>query len=339
MLNKKTLADLLAVAVHTIVRWENYQTEPTTEHVWALSKALNYPQSFFFGSDLDKADGSLISFRSQTSMSAAQRDAAVAAGQIGFLIDDWVAERFALPLVIVPDLRQFDPETAAQTLRQEWGLGEKPISNMIQLMESKGIRVFSLAENTSRVNAYSLWRNQIPYVFLNNYKSAECSRFDAAHEVGHLVLHQDGSVVGREAEDQANLFASALLMPRADVVSVLPRVTHLQQIISAKRRWRTSAAALNYRLHKLGLTSEWKNRDLCIEMAKKGFNKTEPEGIEREKSAVWGKVLQTLWAEKITHRDIARDLALPEGELSDLLFGLLSPEPLTEAEPLTLLRE
>src|ERR1700678_4270171 len=93
---------------------------------------------------------------------------------------------------------------AARILRTEWQLGEKPVSNMIHLLESKGIRVFSLAENTVKVNAYSLWRRGKPYVFLNTFKSAESSRFDAAHELAHLILHQDGSVTGRKAEDQAH---------------------------------------------------------------------------------------------------------------------------------------
>jgi len=194
---------------------------------------------------------------------------------------------------------------------------------MIHLLESKGVRVFSLAENTAKVNAYSLWRSEKPYVFLNTFKTAECSRFDAAHELGHLVLHQDGSVTGRAAEDQANRFASAFLMPRGDVISVLPRVNHLQQLIVAKARWKVSAAALNYRLHKLGILTDWKNRDFCIEIGRRNFNKKEPNEIERENSRVWEKVLQTLWAEKTTHVDIAAELNIPVREVTDLLFGML----------------
>lgn len=326
MLNKTTLAELLRVTAHTISRWENSISVPTQENIAAISKALGFPSSFFFGTGIDEASSDITSFRSQKSMSAAQRDAALSAGQIGFLISDWVSERFTLPPVTLPDLGGYAPDSAAAALRQEWSLGEKPISNMLQLLESKGIRVFSLAENTNSVNAYSLWRKSVPYVFLNNFKSAECSRFDAAHELAHLVLHQDGAVIGREAEDQANSFAAALLMPAADVVSLLPRVVSLAQIISAKKRWKVSATGLNYRLHKLGLTSEWRNRDFCIELAKKGYHRNEPEGIEREKSGVWGKVLQTLWAEKITISDIAKDLSLPQKEISDLLFGLITPD-------------
>lgn len=324
LLNKKALADRLGVDLRTIVRWERCQTEPTPENLDAIVGVLGFPKPFFFGQDVDGPLCEHTSFRSQTAMSAAEREAALAAGQIGFLISDWVSERFELPAAKIPDLHLFEPEHAAQMLRQEWGLGETPISNMIQLLESKGVRVFSLAENTAHVNAYSLWRKNRPYVFLNTFKSAECSRFDAAHELAHLVLHQDGGVTGREAEDQANKFASALLMPKSDVLSAFPHVHDLRQLIVGKARWRVSVAALNYRIHKLGLISDWKNRDFCIAIVKSHYNTNEPAPIKREKSLVWEKVLKALWSENTTHLDMADQLALPVSEVSDLLFGVLS---------------
>ena len=326
MLNKKELASLVGINSHTATLWEKGETEPTAENVEACSRILNFPKEFFYGPDIDEPDLEATSFRSQTSMTASMRDAACAAGAIGFLISDWVEKQFNIPEIKIPDLHLYDdPESAARTLRQEWGLGEKPISNMIQLLESKGVRVFSLAENTAKVNAYALWKDGKPYVFLNTFKSAESSRFDAAHELAHLVLHQDGSVTGREAEDQANRFASAFLMPKADILSELPRVYSLDQLITAKQRWRVSLAALNYRIHKLGITTDWKYRDFCIEIAKRKYNKSEPRGIEREKSIVWQKVLTALWSDKMTHKAIADDLCVRESEISDLLFGVLNP--------------
>lgn len=257
-------------------------------------------------------------------MTAAEREAALAAGQIAFLISDWTLERFDLPGIKLPDLHLFDPELAARMLRQEWALGEQPIPNMIHLLEAKGARVFSLAENTAHVNAYSLWRKNVPYVFLNTFKSAESSRFDTAHELAHLVMHQDGGVTGRVAEEQANRFASAFLMPEADVRSALPQVQTLRQLLKAKHRWRVSLTALTYRAHKLGMITDWKNRDFRIPITKNGYHKSEPEPIEREQSVVWEKVLKALWAENTTHFEIAEQLALPVSELSDLLFGVLS---------------
>jgi DNA-binding XRE family transcriptional regulator len=176
MLNKKALAAKIGVNSHTIVLWEKGETEPATENVEAFVRVLAYPSLFFFGTDIDEPYKDSTSFRSLTSMSAATRDAALAAGSLGFLVSDWIEARFELPATNVPDLHLYDPERAARTLRQEWSLGEKPISNMIQLLESKGVRVFSLAEDTAKVNAYSLWRKGKPYVFLNTFKSAESSR-------------------------------------------------------------------------------------------------------------------------------------------------------------------
>lgn len=322
MLNKKGFAEAIGVAQLTATRWERGDTEePTPENLEAFVRVLGFPAEFFYQPDIDEPLDA--SFRSHTTMSAAIRDAALAAGSIGFLISDWVESRFDLPPINIPDLRSYDADSAARVLRQEWGLGEKPISNMLQLLESKGVRVFSLSENTMSVNAYSLWRRDKPYVFLNTMKTAESSRFDAAHELAHLVLHQDGGSNGREAEDQANVFASAFLMPKGDVLASFPASHSLEHLIRAKVRWRVSLAALNYRLHKLQLTTPWRYRDFCIEIAKRGYNRVEPNGIEREKSVVWQKVLKALWAERTTQAHVARDLFIPESEVNDLVFGVM----------------
>ena len=96
-LNKKELADLIGVDLRTIVRWEQCQTEPTPENLDALVRVLDFPKMFFFDESIDEPIGEYASFRSQTSMTAAERDTAMAAGQIAFLIADWVVERFDLP--------------------------------------------------------------------------------------------------------------------------------------------------------------------------------------------------------------------------------------------------
>jgi Zn-dependent peptidase ImmA (M78 family)/transcriptional regulator with XRE-family HTH domain len=323
LLNQKSLAEKVGVEAHTISRCEKGTTVPTEENVTQFARALGFPRGFFEGQNLEMPDAELVSFRSQKAMTAAVRDAALSAGAIGFLLSDWIEDRFDLPIWQVPDLHLYEPEMAARTLRQEWGLGERPISNIIHLLESKGVRILSLAENSKRVNAFSLWRAEKPYVFLNTTKSAESSRYDAAHELGHLVLHQDGKTTGRDAEDQANRFAAAFLMPRADVLAVLPKVHYLAQIVEAKKRWKVSVAALNYRLHRLGITSDWKYRDFCIQISENRYNVLEPFEMEREKSVVWQKVMKTLWAEKTTQRDIAAQLNLPESEVTTLIYGIL----------------
>ncbi len=335
LLNLKGFADLIGVSTKTVSRWEKGLVEPGEDAVAMFASALKFPVEFFSCGDAEIPSADLVSFRSQTAMSAAVRDAALSAGALGILVSGWIEARFALPEVSVPDLHLLGPVDAARSLRAEWALGEQPISNMIHLLEAHGVRVFSLAENSVRVNAFSLWRDEKPFVFLNTVKSGESSRFDAAHELGHLVLHQDGQMTGREAEDQANRFASEFLMPRADVLAHVGDVYSLDQIIRLKRRWKVSVAALNYRLHKIGITSDWRNRDLCIQIARQGFHKNEPDGIDRERSMVWEKVLKLLWEDKKTFRVIAQELSLPEPEVSALIYGVitngLNPSPPTES--------
>jgi Zn-dependent peptidase ImmA (M78 family)/DNA-binding XRE family transcriptional regulator len=330
LLNKRGLAAALGVSEYSVLRYEAGKTTPADDVVPVIAKTLRFPMEFFFGDDVDEPLADSTSFRSQTSMNAATRDAALAAGSIGFLISDYVEARFELPKIVVPDLSFYSPEQASRALREEWALGERPISNMIHLLESKGVRVFSLAENTLKVNAFSVWRREKPYVFLNTMKSAENSRFDAAHELAHLTLHQDGRTTGREAEDQANRFASSFLMPEGDVLAHLPYVCSLSQIITNKSRWKVSVAALNYRLHKLGRTTEWQNRNLCIQIARSGYGKREPYPIAREMSVVWEKVLKCLWTERVTRAEIAKELCLPPSEVESLVFGVLgnsTPRP------------
>jgi Zn-dependent peptidase ImmA (M78 family) len=162
----------------------------------------------------------------------------------------------------------------------------------------------------------------VPYIFLNTFKTPERSRFDAAHELGHLVLHKHGGTHGgQEAERQANQFASAFLMPRDSVLAKMPRVYTLAQIIEAKKIWRVSALALIYRLHKLGILSEWVYRKFNIQISQI-YKQGEPEGIPREVSLLWEKVFTHLRAEGITKHEIARQLGLPVSEVESFVFGL-----------------
>jgi len=321
-MTKILLAEAISVTPHTILRYESGDMLPSDENVEKLSAALTFPIGFFFEADVDELSEETASFRSLSAMTAKERDAALAAASLAFLFADWVEQRFNLPKQDLISISNEEPETAARSLRQKWLLGEQPVKNMVQLLEAKGVRVFSLAENTKTVDAFSAWRGDRPYVFLNMNKTPEHSRFDAAHELGHLVLHRHGGPQGRKAEEEADRFASSFLMPSLDVKAILPRVNTLNQIIQAKKRWSVSVAALNVRLHRLGITSDWQYRTFSIQLTERGFREKEPYGIKREQSIAWQKVFTELWKEKVTKKDVAKSLYLPYDEVSNLLFDL-----------------
>jgi Zn-dependent peptidase ImmA (M78 family)/DNA-binding XRE family transcriptional regulator len=323
-LTGKGLAELAGVSAITVSRVENGENEPDEETIAKLARALGYPEEFFDDDDPEEIDTSAVSFRSFTKMSAKERDAAIASGVLGLQLSDWVESEFRLPKANILDLSyETDPEIAARSLRQFWSLGEKPIGNVLGLLEVNGIRVFSLSENTATVDAFSFWRNEKPFVFLNNYKTAEHSIYDSAHELGHLAMHRHaGTQPSRAAEREANQFASAFLMPENDVRARMPRFITVDTIIEAKSRWRVSAMAMAYRLHTLSLLSDWQYKSACIELGRRGFRSGEPGGIERETSRVWQKVLTQLWTERRTKNEIADALHIPLDELEGLIWGL-----------------
>ena len=325
-LTKKALAERLGVAPLTLTRHEQGTTEPSPRFMEQFASTVGFPPAFFTGPDADEPTKEGTSFRSMSSMLARERDAALAAGAFAFMLSDWIDERFELPAPDLPDLSGETPSGAARALRERWTLGERPIKNLIGLLEAKGVRIFTLAEQTRNVDAFSLWRRDRPFAFLNTQKSAEHSRFDAAHELAHLVLHRHGGPEGRTAENEAQAFASSFLMPSADILATLPRVRSINQMIEVKKRWGVSVAALNYRLHKLRTTSDWQYRTFCIEIAKRGFREREPAGLPRERSIVWEKVLTSLWREGVTREKLAESLALPIDEITNLLYGLTDKE-------------
>lgn len=348
-LKMRDLATRVGLSVKSVSNYEKGDQEPESATLQRISEALRFPEAFFFGDESEFPAEGTASFRSLSKMTAGQRDSALGAGAIGFLLNDWIESRFELPAPDVLDLGREGgeaaesavdelsdeserhptqasaqtPETAAEMLRAHWGLGEAPIKNMIALLESKGVRVFSLAIDAKEVDAFSMWKGGRPYMFLNTFKSAEHCRFDAAHELGHLVLHQHGQPQGPELEREANAFASAFLMPRASVLAKAPRAATLQSLIKHKKHWAVSVAALNYRLHALGLTTDWTYRTLCIQLAEAGYRKNEPEGIQHEKSVVLEKVFSVLRDEGVSKADVARQLAIPVEEINELTFGLM----------------
>lgn len=324
-LTKKDLAERARITPLTLTRLERGDTsEPVEDTVTALAQALDYPVDFFFLEDCEDLSTEAVSFRSLSSLTARQRDAALAAGSVAFLLDEWVTARFNLPQPDLIDLRDEDPVTAAGVVRGHWGIGSKPIPDMIRLLEAKGVRVFSLSENNKNVDAYSCWRGHVPYIFLNTFKSAERSRFDAAHELGHLIMHIHGASGNRDVEREADTFASAFLIPRGDLISHMPRVQSLPQLVSAKERWGVSVAALARTAFDAGLVSDWNYRELCKQMSVKGYRTSEPNARPRERSTLWQKVFEGLWKDRLTKDHVARALSIPPDEIEALVGGLLA---------------
>lgn len=309
------------VSARSISAYERGTREPSDDSLQQLADALDHPRGYFFRPNAPMVDPDAVSFRSLARMTAKNRDETLATVSSAIELDAWIDARFDRPAADMPDLRQLAPDAAAEALRAEWDLGSRPIRNMIHLLEARGVRVYSLAHHSGDMDAVSLWVGDTPFVFLNTTSTAERSRFDAAHELAHLVLHRHGAPTGQAAESEANSFAGSFLMPRDDVLANAPRKPETAAIIAAKARWGVSALALVYRMHELELLSDWHYRQLCIRL-RKHFGKSEPREMPRESSQILNKVFAVVRNSGGNVGGIARDLALPRDDVSEIVFSL-----------------
>ncbi|PRY31033.1 XRE family transcriptional regulator [Umezawaea tangerina] len=321
-LSAGALARVVGVSAASIGDYERGRRQPDARRTAALAEALGFPVGFLEAPDEDELPVGAVAFRAAGRVPAVRRDAAVAVGRLAIGVNRWLERTFSLPTADVPTLDHPDPETAAEMVRARWRLGTGVAPNVVHLLEAHGVRVFSLPADCAEVDAFSFRSGGTPYVFLNPTTSGERGRFDAAHELGHLVLHGNGRPV--DAEEQANAFAGAFLMPRAGVVASVPRGPVTEQVLGHRARWRVSALALTYRLRDMGLLTAEQYGAVCAELSGRGYRIAEPDGVvAREGSLLLAKVFRVLRERGTTPQQVARELLLDGAELDGLLFGLV----------------
>ena len=139
-------------------------------------------------------------------------------------------------------------------------------------------------EDLHRVDAFSHHHGRRPIVLLNPVKNDKArGRFDAAHELGHLVIHHDAEAGSRLVENQAHAFAAEFLAPAAEIVDELPRTIDWVALQKLKRRWGLSLRALVVRARTLELFNENTYRRALRQLA--GFGLPEPGSLGPPRNA------------------------------------------------------
>ena len=121
---------------------------------------------------------------------------------------------------------------------------------------------------------------QPPLVLLNRNHPADRLRFTLAHELGHLVMHRFPTI---EMEDEANEFASSLLLPEREMREAFSgrRIT-LELLAALKPEWRVAMQALLMRAKALGFLTDNQNRYLWQQISSRGWRLREPPELDFE---------------------------------------------------------
>jgi len=313
------------VSLRSLTSYENGDLGPNPESLHKLATALSVPPTFFERDAAECIPVEAASFRKLSKTTAARRDAVLASATLTVEFFAVIESKFRLPDPRIPSLDKLAPSQAAELVRHQWNLGDRPVSNMIHLLESKGVRVAALRHDYTDIDAFCFVRDSTPYVFLNTSRSAERQRFDAAHELGHLVLHSEQEMEpssSKQRETEANAFAASFLMPQSKLLTQCLRSASLERILAARSFWKVSAMAMTHRLHELGLLSDWQYRSTCMTLSERGYRSSEPGGIGPETSQLLRKVMFGS-QQKITISEAATALDLYQADVRDFIRDLV----------------
>jgi len=275
------VAAQVGVTAAALSQFESGATRPSPATQDRLARLLDVPATFFTLPLVDTHEGFFRSLR-RTAVTDRRRARAVAHVAHDLATHKSRADDLpepAFPHIPVASLSEDSEEIEriAGKVRELWMMPSGPAPNIVQLLESHGLVVTRLPLDSTDVDAFSLPFPDRPVIVLGSDKGDHArSRFDAAHELGHLVMHGEQVWGLPEVEKQAHSFAASFLMPRADIYDELPRRSDWPRFFALKKKWRVSIAALMVRAKTLGKMTDADYLTAVKAASARGWRRVEP---------------------------------------------------------------
>ena len=285
------LASKIDISAQAESQYEMERITPQFDKIILLSNVLNFPVDFFLEKDniLLKSGSSYFRSLMKTPKKyrTEQKTKVCLLAKLYTVLNEYIE----FPTLDLPhDIESYDtPEEAASYLREFWKLGDKPILNLLRLLEAKGIVVTSYDTNTTDIDAFSqqftINGKEVFFIaYSNNKNSAARINFDLAHELGHIILHnwnEDTEDISREEfkqrEKEANEFAAAFLLPKESFLNDIRFYNNeLSRYVELKKKWRVSIGAMIHRACQLDVLTMNQYQYLIRIMNKKGMKQVEP---------------------------------------------------------------
>lgn len=277
-ISNKTITKLsseIGLTKQAISQFENETAEPSGESLMKIIRALNFPLQFYTTPFQNQMTVKHTFFRALASASELERSTFIDRASLITHIYEYLDEHLYLPELDLPRLTHTDIlnreeiEDLADEVRKYWGLGEKPIWNVVGLLEEKGIIVSTLSDALLKIDGFTQVfksKGNIKYcIVLEKEKRSMARRnFSAAHELGHVLLHTDliseeievDIIKHKEMEKQANNFAACFLLPKEKFIKDLYAPTEYNCYVDLKQKWHVSMTAMFLRARDLQIITE-----------------------------------------------------------------------------------
>lgn len=304
----KTLTDLSSltnISKQSLSLYENNRNKPDYPKIDLIASSLNFPPEFFLQEDMCKTTTEVTYFRSLSSATKMNRTSQSLKLEYVAKIYEVLSNYIDFPMINLPEINfygsddEFDDERNEEMLqeienialevRKIWGLGDNPIKNLQFILEQNGIIVTGFDTKEDKIDAFSqhTFLNDIDVFFIcvdQGRKPEGRIRFDLAHELGHILLHpwsESLDLISKDEfkirEKQANMFASAFLLPKNSFgkeVQAFP--TDLKYYEWLKKKWKSSIQSMVYRSYQLKIISNNQFQYMMRQISKNGWRQKEP---------------------------------------------------------------
>ncbi len=301
----RALAAEAGVSAMAVSKYERGVIRPSAPVLAAIAKALRLPATLLHDDAPLELTG--VEYRASSRMTPVSkrlihdeiRKQLGLRREIEALVPEVRSPAFALPSRQSRVVSMDAIEDVAEDLRDAWGLGAQPISNLTNLLEAHGVRVVHVTISDGWFDGLSAREGDWPVVVVGADWPGDRQRFTLAHELGHLVLA--GRLKdGLDEERACHRFAGAFLAPKSAVKNVyVGKSVSPMELVLLKHEWGLSMAAWIYRLQDVGRIDQETVRALWREFRKNGWNKTEPgPALPRETATMWQRQVCSLVVER-----------------------------------------
>ncbi|MHB1341894.1 MAG: helix-turn-helix domain-containing protein [Coriobacteriia bacterium] len=318
-LSMRGLADKAELSHNQIAKYERGQDVPGSAALLRVADALETSPDYFFRESSVSLGApcwrkkSTLGARKQAQLLARVQDWLERYLELELLMEPWHRDTVAferpgsLPSVLATGE---EAELAAEVLRQEWKLGLDPVGNVAELLEGRGIKVWSLSEAEGFDGCSLVASGGVPVIVINEMYPADRQRLDLLHELGHLLFEVPE---GREGEKLLHRFAGAVLFPRVMVTRELSGKRNRLDIGTLhllKHQYGLSMQAIAARARDLGVITDAYYKEICIRFRRNGWSKREPgdEYTQGARATRFQRLMFTAVAEDVVSRSRAAEL-------------------------------
>ncbi|MCG4283773.1 XRE family transcriptional regulator [Lacticaseibacillus paracasei] len=283
-----SLSEKAGVSKQMVSRYERGTAQPGLDIFQKIVRTLQFPFDFFTGTNKFDYKDEGTYFRSRLTSTQSEKMPSETYKKAAGLVRNMFGEYVEFPSLLQEEITSRSPRAAAVQLRKLWGLGDKPIKNVLRLLESHGILVALVNSGSEKIDAHSGYvdvNQHRYYVVLVDANSTTFFRqqFSLTHELGHFILHSNSvepqsldSQEYHQMEKEADEFAAEFLLPaQAFENSISGNLMNLNEYAQLKMKWYVAAGAMVHRARSLRLINANQYLRLQKRISARGWRKQE----------------------------------------------------------------